>query len=151
MSQDHGIKHQMVSLKLAAALLLYAESGNFGNVLQAPCDVILSREHTVQPDIIFVEKTRSGLIGERNLWGAPDIAIEILSQGTREKDTRVKRNLYSRFQVKEFWLVDPESETIEVLFWSEAGYATAGTYGISQHLSSPTLPNLRLPLSKVFA
>ncbi len=146
MSQGHGVKHQRVSLRLAAALLLYAESGNLGNVLQAPYDVILSRGHVVQPDIIFVEKTRSGLIGGKNLWGAPDIAIDILPQETQEK-----RNIYSRFRVKEYWIVDPESETVEVLLWSELGYATAGIYRTPQRLSSPTLPNLRLPVSKVFA
>jgi Uma2 family endonuclease len=151
MVPGNSTRHQIVSLKIAAALLLYAHPGNLGQVLQAPCDVILSREHIVQPDILFVERERTGLIGRTSLWGTPDIAIEILSHNTREEDIRTKRSIYSRFEVKEYWVVDPDSKTIEVLVWSELGYATAGVYGTSQRLSSPALPKLRLPLSRVFA
>jgi Uma2 family endonuclease len=150
MSKGDGIKHQFVSLKIAAALLLHAESKNLGHVLQAPCDVVLCRGHIIQPDILFIEKGRSGLIGESRLWGAPDVVIEILSQNTREKDLKTKRNIYSRFEVKEYWIVDPDPETVEVLVWSELGYATAGVFHASHRLHSPALPKLRLPLSEVF-
>ncbi len=145
-----GIKHQTVSLKVAAALLSYAESGNLGHVIQAPCDVMLSREIVIQPDIFFVETGRTGLIGKTILRGAPDVIIEILSQDTRERDLRTRRKIYSQFEVKEYWIVDPEAESAEVLLWSELGYATHGVYGTSDRLSSPILPRLRLPLRKVF-
>jgi Uma2 family endonuclease len=91
------------------------------------------------------------LIENESLRGAPDIAIEILSPKTRDKDLRIKRKIYSRFEVKEYWTVDPDSESIEVLLWSELGYASNGIYGKSGRLSSPALPRLRLPLRKVFA
>ncbi len=146
-----GIRHQLVSLKMAAALLVYAESGNLGQVLQAPCDVVLSRQCIVRPDILFVKRDRCGLIGEKSLWGPPDVVIEIMSQDTREHDLKTKRSLYSRFKVREYWIVDPNPGRIEVLRWSELGYATAGVYRTSQCLSSAVLPNLRIPLSKVFA
>ena len=144
------IKHQAVSLRIAAALLLHTETRNLGQVLQAPCDVILSRDCIVQPDIVFFSRGRSGLIGEKNLRGAPDLIVEILSPQTREGDLRTKRSLYSRFGVKEYWTADPDSETVEVLLWSELGYATAGIYDNSDHLSSPALPGLQLPLRRVF-
>jgi len=145
-----GTRHQSVSLKIASALLVYAESANLGQVLQAPYDVVLSRNFIVQPDILFVETRRTGLIGERALRGAPDVAIEILSWETREKDMKKKRNIYSTHAVKEYWTVDPESGLVEVLRWSELGYATQGIFGRSDHLSSPAFPRLRLPLRKVF-
>jgi len=143
-------KHQAISLRIAAALLLHAETRNLGRVLQAPCDVILSRDCIVQPDIVFFSKGRSGLIGEKNLRGAPDLIVEIVSAQTREDDLRAKRGLYSRFEVKEYWTADPDSKTVEVLVWSELGYATAGVYDNSDRLSSPALPELRLPLRSVF-
>jgi Uma2 family endonuclease len=143
-------KHQFISLKIASALLLYAESGNLGHVLQAPCDVIFAREFVVQPDILFVEKGRSGLIGEKHFWGVPDVIIEIVSQDTRENDLKIKRSIYSRFGVKEYWIVDLHFETVEVLAWSELGYATAGVYGKSNCLSSPALPGFTLSLRRVF-
>ena len=145
-----GIRHQAVSLKMAAALLRHAQHRKIGQVLQAPCDVVFSRECTMQPDIVFVQKGRSGLIGEMSLRGAPDLIVEILSQNTREKDLRTKRKIYSSFEVKEYWTVDPDSETVEVLLWSELGYASGGIYGKLDCLSSPALPRLRLPLDKVF-
>jgi Uma2 family endonuclease len=143
-------KHQIISLKIATALLLYAERGNRGQVLHAPCDVVLSRGYTVRPDIAYVATHRTGLIGEQSLRGAPDLIIEILSRDTREQDIKIKRSLYSRFEVKEYWIVDPDSEMVEVLVWSEMGYATAGIYRKSDRLSSPALPKLKLPLQKVF-
>jgi Uma2 family endonuclease len=144
------IRHQIISLRIASALFLYAEHWNLGQVLQAPCDVILSREFTTQPDIFFVETHRSGLIGEKSLRGSPDLVIEILSPETWEQDIKIKRSLYSRFEVREYWIVDPDSEMVEVLLWSELGYASAGIYRKPEQLSSPALPGLRLPLRKIF-
>jgi Uma2 family endonuclease len=143
-------KHQFVSLTIAAALLRYAEPRNLGHVLQAPCDVIFARGFVVQPDILFVERGRSGLVGEKYLWGAPDVIIEIASQDTRENDLKIKRKIYSRFEVKEYWIVDLPFEMVEVLVWSELGYATAGVYGKSSCLSSPALPGFKLSLRRVF-
>ena len=120
-------------------------------ILDAPCDVILSEENVVQPDILFVRRERSGIIGEANLKGAPDLVIEILSPGTRSKDLELKRKTYARFGIQEYWVVDPEAATVEVLVWSEIGYVTAATYGKSDCLSSPLLPNFNLPLSEVLA
>jgi Uma2 family endonuclease len=113
--------------------------------------VIFSEENVVQPDILFVRKERAGIIGEMNLQGAPDLVIEILSAGTRSKDLDLKRKIYAGFGVQEYWIVDPELATVEVLVWSELGYITAGVCGRSDRLSSPLLPDLNVPLSEVFA
>jgi Uma2 family endonuclease len=149
-ARSAGTMHQRVSLKIAAALLRYTESAKLGQVFQAPFDVMLSRDVIIQPDIIFVKKGRSGLIGETGVLGAPDLAVEILSQSKPERDLHTRKKIYSRFEVKEFWTVDPDKRLIEVLLWSELGYATQGLYGGSDRLSSPALPGLLLPLQKVF-
>lgn len=141
-------KHQFVSLKIASALLLYAEPNNLGHVIQAPCDVIFAREFVIRPDILFVERGRSGLIGEKYLRGAPDVIIEIASQDTREIDLKIKRKIYSRFEVKEYWIVDLHFETVEVLVWSEWGYATAGVYGKSDRLYSLPFQDSSFPCAK---
>ncbi len=148
---SHETKHQFISLRIAAALLAHAEPNDLGQVLQAPFDVLLTRETVVQPDIIFVERGRTGLIGSKGLWGAPDLAIEILSPKTRAVDLVTKRKIYSRFEVKEYWTVDPDAELVEVLLWSELGYATAGIYGKSNRLLSPSLPGFKMQLCKLFS
>ena len=146
-----NIRHQSVSFSLEVALFQHVKNKGLGRVLHAPCDVILSEENVLQPDILFVRKERLGIIGEANLQGPPDIVIEILSEGTRCKDLELKRKTYARFGIQEYWVVDPEAATVEVLVWSEIGYVTAATYGKSDCLSSPLLPNFNLPLSEVLA
>ena len=144
-------KHQRVSSRLEVALIQHVEEKHIGEILHAPYDVVLSEENVVQPDILFVRKERAGIIGEANLKGAPDIVVEILSPGTRGKDLELKRKTYARFGVQEYWIVDPDAETVEVLMWSETGYVTAGTYLKSDCLSSALLPDLKLALAEVFA
>jgi len=143
--------HQSVSFNLEVAFFHHIRDKGLGRVFHAPYDVILSEENVVQPDILFVRKERAGIIGEMNVRGVPDLVIEILSAGTRSKDLEVKRKIYARFGVPEYWIVDPETATAEVLVWSELGYVTVGVYGKSDRLSSPLLPDLNLPLSQVFA
>jgi len=145
-----GTNHQLVSLKIAAALLGHVEPGNLGHVLQAPCNVIFSRGLIIQPDIFFVERGRCGLIEKHSLRGSPDVIIEIMAEDTHEDDLAIKRKMYSRFEVKEYWIADLQFETIEVLLWSELGYSSAGVYGKSDRLSSPALPGFKLPLRRVF-
>jgi len=144
-------RHQRVSRKLEVALIQHTEDKGLGEILDAPYDVIFSEENVVQPDILFVRKERAGIIGEMNLQGAPDLVIEILSAGTRSKDLDLKRKIYAGFGVQEYWIVDPELATVEVLVWSELGYITAGVCGKPDRLSSPLLPDLNVPLSEVFA
>ncbi len=146
-----SIKHQRVSRDLFDALLHHVRGHDLGEVLTAPVDVVLSAENVVQPDIVFVCRERAGLFGEANIKGAPDLAIEILSQTTRSRDTEVKRKSYARFGVQEYWIVDPDAETVEILAWTESGYRVVGTFAKTDTLTSPLLHELRLPLSEVFA
>jgi len=69
-----GIRHQRLSQRLAVALLRHVEAGDPGEVLYAPCDVILSDENVVQPDLLFVREERLGIIGEANIKDAPDLS-----------------------------------------------------------------------------
>jgi Uma2 family endonuclease len=146
-----NIRHQSVSFNLEVALFRHCKNKKLGRVLHAPCDVILSEEDVVQPDILFVRQERSGIIGEANLKGPPDLVIEILSPATRSRDLELKRKTYARFGVQEYWIVDPDAETVEVLVWGETGYVTVGKHGKSECLSSSLLPDLRLALAEVFA
>jgi Uma2 family endonuclease len=145
-----SIKHQRVSRRLEMALVRHIENSGLGEVFDAPCDVVLSEENVLQPDLLFVRKERAGIIGELNIQGPPDLVIEILSAGTMDKDRELKRKIYGGFGVLEYWIVDPDEETVEVLAWSEAGFITAGTYLKSDCISSALLPDLKLVLTQVF-
>jgi Uma2 family endonuclease len=145
-----SIRHQTVALNIAAGLFRHVEERKLGRVFQAPCGIFLSEKTVLHPDVMFVERKRSGIIGRSHLRGAPDLVVEVLSPATREKDLRTKKKLYSRFQIPEYWIVDPEHNSIETMVWSELGYIIVGDYGAPGKLSSPLLPRLNLPYSSIF-
>jgi len=145
-----GFYHQTISRDLGVVLWKFVRDNNLGTVLYAPFDVVLSETDVVQPDIIFVSKERMGLMTEKNLRGAPDLAIEILSSSTKERDKLVKKRLYMEYGVKEFWIVDPDKKAIEIMVLRETGYETEGVYFVDDELASPLLRGFRLDLKKVF-
>ncbi len=143
-------RHQRVGLNLKLALHKYVREKDLGLILDAPCDVVLSPENVVQPDILFVGKERNAVIGDANIQGAPDIVVEILSESTRRKDLEVKRKVYAAFGVPEYWIVDPEAQTVEVLVWTEKGYESAAVYRNADCIASPLFPDLNLALPALF-
>jgi Uma2 family endonuclease len=144
-------RHQRISKRIHFALMAQIEAKGLGEIFNAPFDVVFSDENIAQPDLLFICRERLGLLTEANLAAAPDLAVEILSPGTRQKDLAIKRKIYARFGVREYWIVDPEANTVEVLVWRKSGYAASGIFGEAEHLVSPLLPELVLPLDKVFA
>jgi Uma2 family endonuclease len=150
MVSSPNTKHQRVSKKLLVALARQVEERNLGEIFVAPYDVILSGDNIVQPDIFFIAGGRVGLVGELNLQGTPDLVIEILSADSRRKDLEIKKKIYARFGVGEYWIVNPDAETVEVQIWSEIGYLRHALYAKSGCLSSPLLPSVRIRLQEIF-
>ena len=74
----------------------------------APYDVVLSENNVFQPDIMFVSNENSKIITEKNITGAPDLIIEILSPATGYYDLTEKKEIYTEFAVKEYWIVEPK-------------------------------------------
>lgn len=142
--------HQRVSGNLEFALRSYVTEHDLGEVLHAPCDILLSETDVVQPDIFFVSKERLPIIGETNIQGAPDLVIEILSPATEQRDRGVKQKLYARGGVAEYWLVDTNGKTIEVLTLKAGVYDRPGFYRSTDVLRSPLLAGLSIPLSQIF-
>jgi Uma2 family endonuclease len=139
--------HQIVSGNLYSIIRSYVRAENLGEVFYAPCDVVLSDVDIVQPDIIFISKERDYLIGDKNIRGAPDLVIEIISQRSEYLDRKVKVELYEEYGVKEYWLVDPDRKEVEVLTLTREGYKSMGVFNKS--FSSPLL-KLEVKLSEIF-
>jgi Uma2 family endonuclease len=142
--------HQAAALKIAAALLRHVEENRSGRVFHAPCNVLLSRNTVVQPDILYVRNSRRGIIGSSRIYGAPDLVVEVVAQANRATEYNSKKNLYSRFGVQELWAADPARHTVETWIWSEAGFVPTGNYGSSDRLASFILPDLDLPIASIF-
>ena len=142
--------HQDIARKLVILLNEFVERYKLGRVFFAPCDVILSEEDIVQPDIFFISKEREHIITEMNIQGVPDLVIEILSPSTAKLDKTVKMKLYERSGIKEYWLVDPDREEIEVLTLKDSSYESMGVFGIEQSFESALLKGLRVSLDMIF-
>ena len=142
--------HQRISWNLEHLLGDFTCRHNLGIIYHAPLDVVFSQEDVAQPDIFFISRERSEIIAEEHIRGAPDLTIEILSPATAERDRTYKRTLYARHGVKEYWIVDPNKQAIEVMTLGEAGFETASVYRKEETLISPLLKGFRLNLEKVF-
>ena len=141
--------HQSILFNLASLLRRFVDANRLGVIVLAPMDVILDDQNVVQPDILFVSNERSGII-EDYIFGAPDLVIEILSPSTADRDRQSKLDLYDRFGVREYWIVDPNENTIQVIEMETGGQNATRTY-TSGSASSALLPGLVVPLDEVFA
>ena len=143
-------RHQRILQRLFRVLDQHCATHGLGEVFVAPLDVILSRNVVVQPDILFISKARQAeLIGER-ITGAPDLVIEILSPATSARDFNQKRKLYARHGVKEYWIVDPDDETIEVQRLQGNVFSTIALFEKGQTLTSPMFEGLNVDVGQVF-
>ena len=142
--------HQLVKQRIEQFLLKHVESRGLGQVLDAPCDVVLSRFDVLQPDIFFVSSGRLAVIGEKYISDAPDLVVEVLSPGARKRDRVFKSKRYARFGVHEMWIADPDKKTIEVHVNAEKSLRREALYAGDDVLVSPLLPGLGIPLARVF-
>ncbi len=77
----------------------------------------------VQPDLLFVSNERRAIIGEKQVLGAPDLVVEILSPSTAHRDRGIKLDLYARHMVRQYWIVDPVEDLVDVWrFGDEPGH-----------------------------
>mgnify|MGYP006322453837 CR=1 FL=1 len=142
--------HQRISGKLEFMLRRFVTEKNLGEVLDAPCDVYLDNENVVQPDILFISQDRLGIIGEKNIQGAPDVVIEIISENSVYRDMVQKKKLYARFGVKEYWIVIPDEKEIEVYILKDNTYQLYQTYSKANTLESTVLKGLKIVLTEIF-
>ena len=142
-------RHQRISLNLLHLIQSSLDVHPTGELFSAPFDVVLSFTDVVVPDLIYLSKARAHLLTAKNLQGAPDLVVEILSPSTRPRDERLKRDLYERVGVEEYWLVDPEQDLVTI-------YRRGGdSFGQPVHIdrrgivTTPLLPGFELPLDRV--
>jgi Uma2 family endonuclease len=146
-------KHQKISGNLFLLIGTWLEEHPIGQIYYAPFDVVFSMFDVVEPDLLYMSNERAAqVLTDANVKGAPEIVIEIGSKGTRKRDETIKRRLYERSGVSEYWVVDPEIDVVRVYRRGAAGFerplelrADAG-----DTLTTPLLPSLSLPLSRVF-
>lgn len=104
----------------------------------------------VQPDLLCVLRERLGIIHKANIEGAPDLVVEILSPSTNEGDRVRKRKVYAQYGVRELWLVDPETRSIELATRNGSELATTNVFSEGTTPTSPALGGFALSISEFF-
>lgn len=119
----------------------------------APFDVVMTPHDVVEPDLLVVLGDQRDIRTEKNVRGAPALVIEILSPSTRKRDQTLKRDLFERQGVREYWMVDPDCNRVIVYRHDDDGsfpLATTLDAGHGETLTTPLLPGWGLPLDKLF-
>lgn len=141
--------HQKVITNLVMYLSQFVKGHGLGEVFVAPFDVVISRFDVVEPDVLYISKARESVVTEKNVQGAPDLVVEVLSETTSEIDRTTKLKLYARFGVQEYWIIEPAECSAEVYRRQEEGFELAATLCSRDSLTSPLFAGLILPLRKL--
>jgi len=142
--------HQLALENLSHSLGTYIREKGVGRIAYAPLDVRLGRDTSLQPDLIFVSTSRTGIIQENLIAGAPDLVVEILSTSTAAHDRAIKLPIYAEAGVPEVWLIDSQAKTVEVLKLQGKRYFVEATHAGDQTLISNSFPGWQLPLNDLF-
>lgn len=149
-SRAPSLEHQRLVDNLIVVIRDYLHKHPVGRVWSGP-GVIFSDFSGVIPDLVFVSNERLKEIasGDR-VAGAPDLIIEVLSPGAENahRDRQAKRQLYRKYGVKEYWLVDAQKRAIEV--YRSQRFRLAATLGVKDQLTSPILPGFECPVREIF-
>jgi len=152
MSPSPFTKHQRILVNLTRIMSTFLWQHRIGQMFVAPMDVVLSDTDVVEPDLLFIASEHVSIITEKHIMGVPDLVVEIISTGSRKTDEIIKRRLYEQFGVKEYWIVDPELESVKVYRRQEAGFVRLAELSVENGgaLTTPLLPGLTIPLSDIF-
>lgn len=144
------IVHQVSLGKLFRLLSEMVEEKKAGKVFIAPVDVVLSDEDIVQPDLLFISNNRLGIITDKYISASPDLVVEILSPFNRHRDLQIKKKLYEKYGVNEYWIVDPEAKSIQIFQMQKEGLQAFRTFTRSMRILSPLFGELAFTADQLF-
>jgi len=147
-------RHQRISGRLHLLIGNWLEAHPVGQLFFAPFDVVFSNFDVVEPDLLYMSNARATeILTVTHVAGVPELVIEIASPGTRKRDETLKRRLYERTGVTEYWVVDPDLDAIRVYRRSTQGFDRPVELSAeaADVLTTPLLVSLEIPLARVFA
>ena len=149
MSPAPSFHHQELVDRFHDLLKVWVRQRQLGKTGMAPLDMVLTNSRATQPDVVFISNERLGIIKER-IMGAADLVAEVLSPGSRRRDRIDKRDLYEQHGVGEYWLIDPEAKTVEVLHLESGTYQLVGRWHPGERARSRLLTGFEVPVSPLF-
>jgi Uma2 family endonuclease len=144
--------HQSASVNLTLLFGLFIKKKKLGRFFHAPFDVYLDEYSAgIQPDLLFVSNERNFIIHPSNgIVGTPDLVVEIVSKGSVKNDRVTKKEVYQRFAVKEYWIVDVRSKTVEVYVMENDQYKLYSFAEEEGVIKSAVLTGFKLDVKEIF-
>ena len=142
--------HQIVSGNLHAAIHFHIRKDKLGIVLTAPMDTILTPNDTVQPDLLFISKEREHII-DRQVKGAPDFIIEILSGSNNPKEMSYKKYIYETTGVREYWVVNMEKQLVTQYINVEDEFIVHKIARITDSLTSMVIKDFQIAVLDILS
>jgi Uma2 family endonuclease len=139
------IRHQRAVVALSSEIFQYCKTHG-GEVFASPTDVYFTDTDVVEPDVVFVRAENVARVERKFVRSAPDLVVEVSSPSTLHLDLGRKRELYERFGVPEYWLVDLEADRVEIYRLEAGHYAWPVPLGRGDLLESPLMPGFLLPV-----
>ena len=147
-------RHQLLVGRLSFEIELYLRAHpGVGQLFGVPLDVVLSAHDVVEPDLILIASDQMEILTPKNVQGAPALVIEVLSPSTRRRDLGIKRELFARGGVREYWIVDGRLNRIDVhRRGADEALTVAHQLEASADavLTTPILPGFELSLNRLF-
>jgi Uma2 family endonuclease len=144
------VDHQDVVGNIWWILSNYCRKRRHGKLIVTPIDVVFSDNDIVQPDIVWISDENMSVLTKKNLQGPPDLAIEVLSQFTSRKDLVIKKKLYGKYKVKEYWAVDRADRRVYLFRLRGRGLREVAILTGRGSFTSALFPGLALRPSEFF-
>jgi len=148
MSPAPSFYHQEIVLRFSHELYNWVFSRKLGKVVSGPIDMVLSPHRVMQPDVVYIARERLDIIA-KTINGPVDLAAEVISLGDRTRDRIEKRDLYEQYGIKEYWLIDPEAKTAEVLHLEQGRYQLFMRATPGQIAASKLLPGFEIAVTSL--
>ncbi|MBF0466518.1 MAG: Uma2 family endonuclease [Nitrospirae bacterium] len=143
-------RHQSIVMKITKRILFHLERHNLGELYVSPLDVIFEEGiNRLQPDILFIRRENMSIFQD---WirGVPDMVCEIISQGSYEMDTEIKKAIYEKYRVPEYWIVMPELQMIEILTIEGDRYKLHCVASFEGVVTSKVIEGLAISIKDIF-
>lgn len=142
-------RHQNIVGNVYVALRAYVQGNNLGRVGLAPLPVRLWQGKMREPDVMVMLRAHLNRVHEQ-YWEPPDLVVEVVSSGTRKVDRTEKLHEYAQAAIPEYWIVEPETQTVEVYALAEQGYQQVATCRAPAEIISRVLEGYTLSVSDIF-
>ena len=141
--------HQEIVAHFYELLTTWVRRHMLGKTGIAPLDMVLTNTRATQPDVVFISREHLDIIKKR-IMGAADLVAEVISPHSRRRDRIDKRDLYEQHGVREYWLIDPEAQTVEVLHLTAGEFQLVGRWHPGGSAESRLLKGFHVKVSALF-